>query len=413
MATQISEHSADTVAHAFVDQYYRILHMLIDQSYRFYKDESVLSWAQPDGELKSATTTDGIAEFIKSSHFKDSKVEVATIDSQVSAAGGFLVVVTATLIGQDESRKSFSQTFFLAPQEKGYFVLNDIFRFVGVVESSTVVTYKDDENASVASLEPATEDKVEENVKAIESKVDENVNEVSEKSEAKVTTDDEVENKPSVTSNETEQPVVETTSSVETGAPKVTYASMMMMGRSAPPTNAPHRVVRVAANADIQPAPKKPQANGVLKALASNSNGMPIAQEHNNYSNEEIECKSVYIGGLPTNTTSSELYSIVKQFGPVHSRDVQLKTYEEDGYCCGFVHFQDDVSARNAVQTHHIIVRGREAYIRFKRIKGRGERGNSPSGRGGFRDGYDSRSRPQSSEGRKGEGYQQNYRRRD
>lgn len=79
-------------------------------------------------------------------------MEVATIDSQVSAAGGFLVVVTATLIGQDESRKSFSQTFFLAPQEKGYFVLNDIFRFVGVVESSTVVTDKDEETASVAAL---------------------------------------------------------------------------------------------------------------------------------------------------------------------------------------------------------------------------------------------------------------------
>lgn len=71
--------------------------------------------------------------------------------------------------------------------------------------------------------EPATEDKVEENVKAIESEVGENVNEVSEKSEAKVTTDDEVDNKPSVTSNETEQPVVETTSN----APKVTYASMV------------------------------------------------------------------------------------------------------------------------------------------------------------------------------------------
>nr|XP_033508911.1 nuclear transport factor 2-like isoform X2 [Nicotiana tomentosiformis] len=379
MATQTSEHSADTVARAFVDQYYRILHMFIDQSYRFYKDESVLSWAQPDGELKSATTTDGIAEFIKSSHFKNSKVEVATIDSQVSAAGGFLVVVTATLIGQDESRK----------------------------KSSTVVTDKDEETASVAALE----DKVEENVKAIESEVGENVNEVSEKSEAKVTTDDEVDNKPSVTSNETEQPVVETTSN----APKVTYASMMKMGRSAPPTNAPHRVVRVAANADLHPAPKKPQANGLLKAMASNSNGMPKAQEHNNNSDEEIECKSVYIGGLPTNTTSSELYTIVRQFGPVHSRDVQIKTYEEDGYCCGFVHFQDVVSARNAVQMHHIIVRGREAYIRFKRNKARGDRATSPSGRGGFRDGngYDLRSRPESSEGRKGEGYQQNYRRRD
>lgn len=65
----------------------------------------------------------------------------------------------------------------------------------------------------------------------------------------------------------------------------------MKMGRSAPPTNAPHRVVRVAANADLHPAPKKPQANGLLKAMASNSNGMPKAQEHNNNSDEEIECK--------------------------------------------------------------------------------------------------------------------------
>ena len=28
------------------------------------------------------------------------------------------------------SRRKFVQTFFLAPQEKGYFVLNDIFQFI-------------------------------------------------------------------------------------------------------------------------------------------------------------------------------------------------------------------------------------------------------------------------------------------
>jgi hypothetical protein len=29
-----------------------------------------------------------------------------------------------------EGRRNFVQTFFLAPQEKGYFVLNDIFHFI-------------------------------------------------------------------------------------------------------------------------------------------------------------------------------------------------------------------------------------------------------------------------------------------
>jgi len=34
------------------------------------------------------------------------------------------------MIGKDDSRRKFSQCFFLAPQEKGYFVLNDAFRYV-------------------------------------------------------------------------------------------------------------------------------------------------------------------------------------------------------------------------------------------------------------------------------------------
>jgi hypothetical protein len=58
------------------------------------------------------------------------KAEIRTVDSQESLGGGVTVLVTGHLTGRDGMRCEFSQSFFLAPQEKGYFVLNDIFRFV-------------------------------------------------------------------------------------------------------------------------------------------------------------------------------------------------------------------------------------------------------------------------------------------
>lgn len=59
------------------------------------------------------------------------KAEIRTVDSQESLGGGVTVLVTGHLTGRDGVRREFSQSFFLAPQEKGYFVLNDMFRFVG------------------------------------------------------------------------------------------------------------------------------------------------------------------------------------------------------------------------------------------------------------------------------------------
>lgn len=40
------------------------------------------------------------------------------------------------MLGKDNVGMKFTQTFFLAPQENGYFVLNDIFMYVKDDESS-------------------------------------------------------------------------------------------------------------------------------------------------------------------------------------------------------------------------------------------------------------------------------------
>jgi hypothetical protein len=58
-------------------------------------------------------------------------IEVKTINSVESWEGGVLVVVSGSVKTKEFSnRRSFVQTFFLAPQEKGYFVLSDVFLFV-------------------------------------------------------------------------------------------------------------------------------------------------------------------------------------------------------------------------------------------------------------------------------------------
>ena len=59
------------------------------------------------------------------------KAEIKSVDCQESLGGGFTVLVTGHFTGGDGVRREFMQFFFLAPQENGYFVLNDMLRYVG------------------------------------------------------------------------------------------------------------------------------------------------------------------------------------------------------------------------------------------------------------------------------------------
>ncbi|KAF9620059.1 hypothetical protein IFM89_010709 [Coptis chinensis] len=78
---------------------------------------------------------------ILSMDYKKCKAEIKTIDAQDSYKGGVVVQVTGCLIVKDNMKRKFTQSFYLTPQDKGYFVLNDIFRYVieyEMVESDTV-----------------------------------------------------------------------------------------------------------------------------------------------------------------------------------------------------------------------------------------------------------------------------------
>eukprot|EP00238_Polyblepharides_amylifera_P001072 CAMPEP_0196572602 /NCGR_PEP_ID=MMETSP1081-20130531/2619_1 /TAXON_ID=36882 /ORGANISM="Pyramimonas amylifera, Strain CCMP720" /LENGTH=463 /DNA_ID=CAMNT_0041889965 /DNA_START=163 /DNA_END=1551 /DNA_ORIENTATION=- len=136
---------AHVVGNSFVNQYYSVLHSSSKFLYRFYTDASTLTLAEfgPEGLSDTVTTQHGINAKVASLGYEECKADIHSVDSQYSVNGGVLVQVTGMLARNlptdlprpqgffrgSQAPRSFVQTFFLAVQEKGYYVLNDIFRY--------------------------------------------------------------------------------------------------------------------------------------------------------------------------------------------------------------------------------------------------------------------------------------------
>lgn len=68
---------------------------------------------------------------ITSLRYGDLEVDIQYVDVQESLNGGIQVLVTGYLTGKDNVSHAFSQALFLALQVKGgYFILNDMFRYM-------------------------------------------------------------------------------------------------------------------------------------------------------------------------------------------------------------------------------------------------------------------------------------------
>ncbi|CAN1314143.1 Nuclear transport factor 2 [Linum perenne] len=148
--------NAQLVGNAFVEQYYNMLSKSPEIVHRFYQDSSEMSRPDSDGSMSSVSTMTGINELILSLDYKDCEVQILTADAQKSFGGGVIVLVTGFLTGKDEIRRKFTQLFFLAPQEgNGFFVLNDVLRYVEEEELTAVkVSHDLADSAPVATITP-------------------------------------------------------------------------------------------------------------------------------------------------------------------------------------------------------------------------------------------------------------------
>ncbi|CAM6115677.1 unnamed protein product [Calypogeia fissa] len=132
--------SAEQVARDFVNHYYNTLSNDPQLVLPFYRVTSTITRIETgiDGTVDS--TTMSIYDFEEKLKAMDystyDDTDTFTVDSQLSLMGGILVNVMGC-VKNNNSRRRFVQTFFLVPQEVGYFVHNDIFRYLEKDDSET------------------------------------------------------------------------------------------------------------------------------------------------------------------------------------------------------------------------------------------------------------------------------------
>ncbi|KAF9570054.1 hypothetical protein EC968_002316 [Mortierella alpina] len=108
----------------FVHEYYTFLNKEPSRLHCFYNKQSTMSHGT-QGEDPQA-----IHSKILDLDFEDCKVLVSNVDSLSSLNGGIMIQVLGEMSNRGGPSQKFVQTFFLAEQPRGYYVLNDIFRYL-------------------------------------------------------------------------------------------------------------------------------------------------------------------------------------------------------------------------------------------------------------------------------------------
>lgn len=137
----------------FVPQYYTYVNKQPQRLHCFYTKSSTFIHGTEGEDGKPAFGQQEIHNRITAIGFEDCKVFIHSVDAQSSANGGIIIQVIGEMSNRGEAWKKFVQTFFLAEQPNGYFVLNDIFRFLKE-ETAESEEEREDEEAS-ADEKPA------------------------------------------------------------------------------------------------------------------------------------------------------------------------------------------------------------------------------------------------------------------
>ncbi|KAK3675324.1 hypothetical protein LTR78_004834 [Recurvomyces mirabilis] len=119
----------DEVGWYFVEQYYTTLSRSPEKLYLFYNKRSQFVSGQETDKVPVCVGQRAINDRIKELDFQDCKVRVTNVDSQASDKN-IVIQVIGEISNKSQPHKKFTQTFVLATQTNGYFVLNDIFRYL-------------------------------------------------------------------------------------------------------------------------------------------------------------------------------------------------------------------------------------------------------------------------------------------
>ncbi|KAJ1270507.1 hypothetical protein BS78_06G057100 [Paspalum vaginatum] len=406
---------AQVVGNAFVNQYYNILHQSPEHVFRFYQEASRLgrpAGAGADG-MDTVTTMDAINDKIVSMGID--RAEIKAVDAQESLCGGVTVLVMGHLTGSNGVSREFVQSFFLAPQEKGYFVLNDILRYVGEGEteegagqappppppqqqSAPEASVDAEAAAPAAILANGTVGGDKESVPRELDASPQPEQQVAEPAphpqEVEGLNGKEVYTPP----NEVEKCVVEETPvpEVVNEVPNNVAVAAPSSSTPVPPEEAPKKsyasIVKVmkeyrppAPAVPSRPAPPKPekQTPPVPAPVAD----VPVLtpSQGGSFQDPEVDAHAIYVRNLPLNATPLQLEEEFKRFGTIKHEGIQVRSNKIQGFCYGFVEFEDASAVQAAIEASPVMVGERQCYVEEKRTTGsRGSnRGRFAPGRGG------------------------------
>ncbi|TDL16151.1 hypothetical protein BD410DRAFT_816793 [Rickenella mellea] len=131
--SQQQQHSSvvpSEVGWQFVPQYYTFVNKQPNRLHCFYTKNSTFIHGTEGEDGRPCYGQQEIHNKILSIGFQDCKVFIHSVDAQASANNGIIIQVIGEMSNRGEAWRKFVQTFFLAEQPNGYFVLNDIFRFL-------------------------------------------------------------------------------------------------------------------------------------------------------------------------------------------------------------------------------------------------------------------------------------------
>lgn len=394
-STPTGRPSAKVVAQAFVEHYYNMLSKSPESVHRFYQNSSTISRLGPDGVMQDVTTLDGIDKMILSVDYKSYVVEILTLDAQLSFGDGVIVMVTGFFTEKDNIPRKFSQVFFLEPQAQGhsYFVLNDLFRYVGVEEAASTKTYDADDAAITAPVTPdpeptpvsdhtvpdtTTTPLEEETVQAKESIYpleNGNISTLDEEAVSSHSVGTDGDQVPVDIQESDDLPVSDVAAStVQEDTPKKSYASV---------ANALNYKKQPFQQRALPTKPVKRYQAPAVAPVAPEVSAPPATDKPVEKSNNIVKGHSIFVANLPMSATVQQLKETFEKFGPIKPNGVQVRSYKIEKNCFGFVEFESANSMQSALEVSSIDIGGRLAHIEEKKANNEG--GKFPPRKTGFR----------------------------
>ncbi|XP_051207990.1 nuclear transport factor 2 [Lolium perenne] len=393
--------AANQVGTYFLRNYYNLLQQNPDVVHQFYNEASTMIRVDDvTGISTTANSMMDIHSLIMSLNF--TQIEIKTANFTNSWGDGVIVMVSGLVQTKEYiNQRKFIQTFFLAPQEKGYFVLNDYFHFVdqeqvqpaqGIPQenfetnlASTVQTSpeyiheEESQTAQYAVPMPSEENDAVDNyaypeppqqvVSHSDNWGDEPLPEepVSSFSNGMAVAPEEPVQQLPVQAPHVEEPVGEPV--------KKTYASILRSAKAPPP-------VPVAQAVPVNKPRPATESNQAAPVMTSSMAADKPKSDYYGEAHEEEESRSVYVGNVPSNVLEADLENEFKKFGQLIPEGVAIRSRKETGGYYAFVEFEELSGVHNALRASPLEINGRQIYVE-ERKPNSGIRGGRRGGRGG------------------------------